>query len=332
MAIKISIIVPVYNLEYLLLKCVDSILSQTFTNFELILVNDGSTDNSGEVCDEYAKLDSRVKVIHKENGGVASSRNAGLDAAKGKYIGFVDNDDYINEFMFETLYNNIIAHSSDMAVCDFQKVDEVQCVDTKNADSHYKIQHFNTKEALNQLYTPNYLTFVCPWNKLYKSDLFDEIRYENSINDDETVAHKLLYISKKVTYIYTTLYYYVQREESQTNSTFHINRLDAVYALKAREVFFREKGESELHQKALKHYMEKFFWYYYLAKSNLEDIDRELKDLKRTFDDSLIYLLKHKGIGWKQKLMCLLFRIHPVIFEFTRDANIKNRKNRQTGI
>jgi glycosyltransferase involved in cell wall biosynthesis len=320
MNIEISIIVPVYNLEPLLPKCVESILTQTFTDFELILVNDGSTDRSGELCDEFAKLDNRIVVIHKSNGGVASSRNAGLEAAKGSYIGFVDNDDFVNEHMFETLYTNAIIHESEIVVCDFLKVNETQDIDTKKRKINFKVEHFNNVESLNQIYTDNNLTFICPWNKLYKKSLFNEIKYElGNINDDETVAHQLLYESKKTTYIHTELYYYVQREGSQINSAFHIKRLCKVYALKDRVEFFKSKNEIELHEKALKHFMDKFFWYYFLAKTTLKGVDRELKELKVTFDQTLIYLLKHKGISWKQKLMCVLFRTSPKLFEFVKD-------------
>ncbi|MEC5424037.1 glycosyltransferase [Virgibacillus sp. C22-A2] len=327
MEVKISIIVPIYNLHHLLQKCVDSILAQTFTEFELILVNDGSTDRSGNICDEYANLDKRVKVIHKENGGVASSRNAGLEVAIGKYIGFVDNDDYINEFMFETLYDNAIIHSSDIVVCDFQNVDEDQHCNTMKFDSEYRVQNFNNKEALNQIYTKKDATFVYSWNKLYRKHLFEDISYEfGNLYDDESVAHKLLYHSEKVTYIQTVLYYYVKRIGSIVNTPFHIKKFDRVYALKHREVFFRNKKEFDLHQKALKHYMEVFFWYYYMAKSNIGNVDKELKQLKSTFDKSLFFLLKHREIGWKQKLMCVLFSANPPLFELIKNGREKSKR------
>ena len=331
MAIEISIIVPVYNLEDYLRKCVDSILAQRFTQFELILVNDGSTDNSGELCDRYAAIDNRVVVIHKENRGVASSRNAGLEIAKGNYIGFVDNDDYINEYMFELLYNNAIIHSSDIIICDFMEVNEDHHYYTKKLNPDYKIQQFNNIEALNQLYTPSNVTFVVPWNKLYKRSLFEGIRYKHgNINDDETVAHELLYISKKTIYIQIGLYYYFQRKGSQMNRSFHIKWFDAVYAFKDRVVFFRKIKEPDLHQKALKHYMDRFFWYYYLAKSELQDVDKELKELKRTFDKSLFYLLRHKEIGRKQKVMCIVFSVSPSLFEFIRDFKTRRHLRQQT--
>lgn len=326
MNIEISIIVPIYNLESYLPKCIDSILAQTFTDFELILVDDGSTDRSKEICDQYARLDQRVKVIHKKNGGIASSRNAGLEVARGKYIGFVDNDDYINEFMFEILYQNAEKFSADIVVCDYIKIVEDQEYNLDQVDETYKLKHFNNREALNSIYRDmNNATFIYPWNKLYKRLLFDDIRYElGNIYDDETVAHKLLYKSKKVTYVQRTLYYYVQRKGSQINSPFSVKKFGRVYALKDREVFFRNMNERELHQKALKHYMDVFFWYYFLAKSTLQDVDKELKQLKRTFDQSLMELLKHKEISWKQKVMFILFSIYPFLYEWIRD-NFKKK-------
>ena len=117
----ISIIVPIYNVGKYLPKCIESILNQTFKNFELILVNDGSTDNSGVVCDDYEKKDTRIKIIHKSNGGVSSARNAGLYVAKGEYIGFVDPDDYIDKNMYEKLYRLCIDNNSDIAICRFNR-------------------------------------------------------------------------------------------------------------------------------------------------------------------------------------------------------------------
>lgn len=114
---KVSVIVPVYNTEQYLKECVDSLLKQTLTDLEIILIDDGSPDNSAYICDEYAKLDSRVKVIHKENGGLSSARNAALDICKGEYIGFVDSDDFVEPTMFEELYNSSIYYSSDISIC-----------------------------------------------------------------------------------------------------------------------------------------------------------------------------------------------------------------------
>ena len=118
---EISIIVPIYNVEKQLSTCIESILNQTFMNFELILVDDGSPDKCGEICDEYEKKDKRIKVIHKKNGGLSDARNAGLNIATGKYIGFVDSDDIIHPQMYEKLYNCINKYNSDIIQCKFKK-------------------------------------------------------------------------------------------------------------------------------------------------------------------------------------------------------------------
>lgn len=219
--------------------------------------------------------------------------------------------------MYETLYSHAIEYSSDIVVCDYLHVEEGQYLDTEKLDQKYSVHHFNNIEALNQIYTPVPTpTFIYPWNKLFKRELYNDIKYETgNLFDDETVAHKLLYKSKKVTYIKTNLYYYVKRIGSMVNSPFHIKKFGRVYALKEREVFFRNKKEVDLQQKALKHYMDTFFWYYFMAKTNLEGVDTDLKKLKRTFDRSLIYLLRLKEISWKQKIMCVVFSANPSIFE-----------------
>lgn len=315
MATEISIIVPVYNLENYLPKCIDSILAQTFSKFELILINDGSTDNSGEICDKYAINDSRIKVVHKDNGGVASSRNTGLEIAEGKYIGFVDNDDYINEHMFETLYNNAIIHSADIVICDYIDVNEGEYQDTSISHSNYNTEHYSNIKALNELYTNNNVTFLVPWNKLYKKSVFEDIKYKEGIScDDETVAHKIFYESKKITYIHVALYYYVKRIGSITNTQFNIKKFEGVYVLKERERYFREKGEVDLHQKALRSYAGIFFYCYYRARAELSNIDQELKELKRTFDKTLIHLLRCRGITWKRKSLYMIFSISPSLY------------------
>lgn len=114
---EISIIVPIYNVAQYLHKCVDSILAQTFTNFEVILVDDGATDNSGAICDAYAEQDSRVKVIHKVNGGLSDARNAGIEVAQAPYLGFIDSDDYISREMFQLLHDDIVREQADLAIC-----------------------------------------------------------------------------------------------------------------------------------------------------------------------------------------------------------------------
>lgn len=170
---EISIIVPVYKVEKYLRKCVDSILAQTFTDFEVILVDDGSPDNSGKICDEYAEKDNRVRVIHKENGGLSSARNAGIDVARGKYLGFVDSDDYIDEDMYEILYENLKIHDADISSVELIPFYGDRY---KKANKEKKVIILNKKEAIKSVLEGTQF-YAYAWNKLYRKELFKDNRY-----------------------------------------------------------------------------------------------------------------------------------------------------------
>ena len=152
MSILLSIIVPVYNVGSFLPKCINSIISQTFTDFELILVDDGSTDNSVEICDAAAKKDSRVRVIHKENGGVVSARKAGLSVAVGKYAGYVDGDDWIDKHMYEHMVNAMEKYNCDMVMCDVEH--ENKSVPLSSGSTHINISggYYNREQLKNSVF------------------------------------------------------------------------------------------------------------------------------------------------------------------------------------
>ncbi|MBS4197580.1 glycosyltransferase family 2 protein [Lederbergia citri] len=319
---KISVIVPVYKVEPYLKMCIDSILAQTFTDFELILVNDGSPDRCGIICDRYAKKDSRITVIHKENGGLSSARNAGIKIARGKYIGFVDSDDYIDKKMYEILYDIAELHSSDVVLCDFKKVNvhDTYSKNMHNNDLH--ISHYSNIEALYQLYPQkqavdmvnedNDIKWIIICNKLYKREIFEKLIFkEGRIHEDEFIIHQILYNCKKVTYIAASLYYYVQSPNSIMRSIYTKRKLDKVYALKERADYFMKIEEDTLLHLAYKSFLESFFWNYFTAKLELKNDKQELKQLKNTFASSISLLLINPLIGWKQKIYCLLFVINP---------------------
>ncbi|MDQ0198773.1 glycosyltransferase family 2 protein [Neobacillus ginsengisoli] len=316
MAYKISIIVPVYNVEKYLVKCIDSILNQTFSDFELILVNDGSTDKSGEICDEYSKIDKRIKVVHKKNGGLSSARNAGIDLAKGEYIAFVDSDDYIHKRMYEVLYNNAIINSSDIIICDFTVANEGVFYDTSNLNIDIVAQNFSNIESLNKLYTSKGISFIVAWNKLYKRELFNDIRYEKGrIHEDEFIIHQILYKSSKVTYLPIKLYYYLQTNNSIIRSPYNIKRLDLVYALKERVDFFSEVKQTKLQQLAETNFVQSFFLNYYKAKYNVSNNNKELRQLKKVFSLSVGPLLVNPFFNKKEKILWLLFVLNPLLYE-----------------
>ncbi|MDP4142966.1 MAG: glycosyltransferase [Bacillota bacterium] len=213
MHIKLSIIVPVYNVEKYIHRCIDSILEQTFTDFELILVDDGSLDNSGRICNGYAGFDSRIKVIHKKNGGLSSARNAGLDIAQGEYIGFVDSDDWIEKDMYESLYNAMLKYDADVTICGrfVVKRDEITAI----SDSE-EVQVFNRFEALYELILDDINKINnFAWDKLYKKELFKDIRFpEGRYFEDIFTAYKILLAANKIVHIKSPKYYYFQREDS----------------------------------------------------------------------------------------------------------------------
>ena len=204
----LSIIVPVYKVENYLPKCIDSILAQTFTDFELILVEDGSPDDCPALCDATAEKDARVRVIHQKNGGLSAARNAGLDAARGAWIGFVDSDDYIAPEMYEVLYQAVQSTGADLALCDYAEVDEAgvpcQSMHVRLEKKVFAGQDL-LKNATDSMIQP-------AWNKLYRRAVFAQLRYpEGKLNEDLFLIPEVCLQIQKAVVVPKTLYYYVQR-------------------------------------------------------------------------------------------------------------------------
>ncbi|WHY85189.1 glycosyltransferase [Neobacillus novalis] len=221
---KISIIVPVYKVEPYIRKCVDSILAQTLTDFELILVDDGSPDNSGEICDEYASIDSRVVVIHKENGGQSTARNAALDIAKGDYIGFVDSDDWIEADMYELLYDMCIKNNCDIANCTSTIYFKNRTV--KNG-THSLTLH-SRKEAMRVMLEGKLYDEVV-WTKLIKRSLLENIRFPvGVIYEDTAFTYKVIHNATRICCVGAPKYHYIKRDESTMDRAIKNLRIDAV--------------------------------------------------------------------------------------------------------
>lgn len=170
----ISVIIPVYNVEKYLNKSIESVIKQTYKELEIILVDDGSTDSSGKICDEFAQKDDRIKVIHKKNGGLSDARNAGISEAKGKYLGFIDSDDYIDKNFYEILYNVLKKYNSDISICKHRET--YTDYEENTSKLEIKEQVFNTEQALKELLLFGEVNNYA-WNKLYKKELFNEINY-----------------------------------------------------------------------------------------------------------------------------------------------------------
>lgn len=208
----ISIIIPVYNVEKYLKKCIKSIINQTYTNIEIILVDDGSTDNSGKICDELKNKDSRIVVIHKKNGGLSEARNVGIENATGKYIAFVDSDDYILNDMYEILYRNLIENDADISICKYIYIKEEDKIDLKTDTNNIIIM--NNLHAMKELLLNKMITNHA-WNKLYKKEIFDNIKFSvGKKYEDIDVMYLLFEKSRKIVYQDITRYIYINREGS----------------------------------------------------------------------------------------------------------------------
>ena len=240
---KISVIVPVYNVEKYLNRCVDSILNQTFADFELILVDDGSPDNSGKICDEYAKKDKRVVVIHKENGGLSDARNAGIDIARGGYVTFIDSDDWIDSEYLNVLYKNATDNEADISAVNLHK----EYDDKRDRACSVVEGTYVGAESMDYLYNPEmaiYINVACA--KLYKISLFENIRYPvGRLHEDGFTTYKLYFRAKKVHFANDDLYYYYQRNDSIMNENFSIRRIDEYFVYRERADFFKENEMSK---------------------------------------------------------------------------------------
>lgn len=325
---QISIIVPIYKVEKYLKECVDSILSQTYRNFELILVDDGSPDGCPEMCDEYAKQDSRVVVIHKENGGLSDARNAGLDIAKGEYIGFVDSDDYISPIMYETLINRILTDQSDLAVCEYVRVyDSGEELKSNNLNQNTHNRCYTPNEFIADLFIHNSGAYVVAVNKLYHKNIFRKLRFPvGKQHEDEFIIHRIIAQCKNISYIEDGLYYYFQREGSIMNRTFNVGKLDYGEALIDR-YHFTKRNKCEVLKNdtvcRLSSQLEK--WNVY-AEDNTE-IRKRYNELRRK--SRFLVFEKNAFISYNSRgRFYMKFRlIMPKLAEFTNDLYNKIRKN-----
>lgn len=320
----ISIVLPIYNVEKYLKKCIETILNQTYDNIEILLVDDGSTDHSGEICDEFEKKDKRIKVIHKTNGGLSDARNTGLKHAKGKYISFIDSDDYVSEKYVEELYTLLKTNNAQIAVCNFQRVKEDgQVVSTEDIQS----ETLSSKEALEKLNDRKfYPTSIVAWNKLYDIKLFDDILYPlGKLHEDEYTTYKLYYKAKKVVITSNVLYYYRTVQTSIMNRTFNKNRLDIIEALEERMEFFKEKNEKKLYELSLIQYESVLMIHYMNCKFYLEDAKDIQEEILNKYKKNYIETIQSKECSIINKIKFMIAYKSPMLY-YNIKKIIKGRK------
>lgn len=229
----VSIVIPIYNVEEYLRICLDSILKQTYDALEVLMVDDGSKDASGQICDEYQSKDSRFVAIHKENGGAADARNVALDRCTGDYVTFVDGDDYVAPDFVERLVNLVEQYDSDIAICGWNNVSETKVEPfCKNSGA---IKEFDTKQALEALlYQEDFDTAM--WPKLYKTSLFEGIRFpKGNLYEDIAIIYEVFLKASKVTYEDYAGYFYLLRESGTTLMKFRKNKMDLIDVVETME-------------------------------------------------------------------------------------------------
>ena len=238
----ISIIVPIYNVEKFLPKCIETIVNQTYKNIEIILVDDGSTDSCTDICEAYREKDSRIFVYKKANGGLSSARNFGFKHSKGKYIIYIDSDDFVSRNYVENLYNAIFSTQSDIAISGFYLTNEAGEIIEKKKKETTKILSLNIDSALQELLLQRKFDSSA-WAKIYKREFFKEYCYpEGKLFEDIPITYKLFLNSQKIAFIDTFDYYYVQRSNSILNMSFNPKKLDLI-------VFVDEMFDELLKQK-----------------------------------------------------------------------------------
>ena len=310
----LSIVVPVYKVERFLEKCVQSILSQTVADFELILVDDGSPDSCPEMCDRFAHHDSRIRVIHQQNKGLSGARNAGIDIATGTYIGFVDSDDYIAPDMYEKLLDAIRREEAQIAICNFQLVDE-QGGHLDTTIDRLDPGTYTGMEILHKVAEPNATPYQVAWNKLYRRDIFRTLRYDlGKLNEDTRLFSPLFYGVERVVCIEDALYFYVSNSASIMRRKARLQNLDSAEAFYCCFAFCGEKGIDDLLAPLEKRVFAKLVGVYYQLSKEDRKSPRMPESLR--MHREVLKTLKKKGQLQNAALArSLLFHLCPSLYK-----------------
>ena len=307
--VLVSVIVPVYQVEEYLQECIESIRNQTYSNLEIILVDDGSKDSCPQICDEYQKIDKRIKVVHQVNQGLAAARNKGIDIATGEYYAFIDSDDCIHVQMIDILLNTACRMNADISYCNYTNAKET----FKNNISlqEDRVLKYNREEILQKLITSNNIPFVIACNKLYRKELFENLRFcEGRLHEDEFIMHWLYDRCNIVCGVEYELYYYRQREGSITSFISERSTIDKIDCAKDRVVFFEHKSE-QLFSKAVAFYLYLLIWLYY--RVNKEELKMHIYETYK--NEYLIYISKVE-FRFIRKIRLRVFYINPNLYRW----------------
>lgn len=290
----ITIVVPVYNVEKYLSRCVDSILDQTYTDFELLLVDDGSPDNCGEICDEYAKKDDRIFVVHQNNGGLSAARNTGIDwfykQNRSDYITFVDSDDWLHPDYLKILMNGVTEKDLKICACNYKRVT------TELPHQNYDENGYEVTSPedflVNHSWQYNYA-----WGKLYHKSVFEDVRYPVGKNFEDTfTTYKVLHKCEKFAYIDLQLYYYLRNEQGISRSPWKPSELVIFDAMQEQMQFYKEKNLQKAFDKEFQLFVHHHAYQIVRIKENKEDLKKNKATLKEIKKALRKYLKENKAI------------------------------------
>lgn len=303
----ITVIIPVYNVEKYISKCIESVIEQTYTNIEIIIIDDGSTDGSGKICDRFAAEDARITAIHKENGGLSSARNTGLENLHGNWVTFLDSDDYLGKEAINELHKSVCINNSDISINNMIRVSS-----TGNADDYFvgnrSIDALIGEEKFSTLNYPS----VC--NKLFKASLFDHIEFPiNKYYEDTFVYYRLCYLAQSISFTHYNGYYYCYRNGSITGRKFDPNRyIDFIEAVYNSAVFFSQKG---LYDLSIDRCLSLYAAYSnFILRTSPDSLNQNIQSKAKTcyrfaYENSI----KSKKINIKQKMRMVLLYFFPFI-------------------
>lgn len=308
----ISVIVPVYKVEKYIHKCVDSILAQTLTDFELFLVDDGSPDNCGKICDDYAKKDNRIIVIHKENGGLSDARNVAIDRANGEYLTFIDSDDYVANNYLETLYIALLETHSDISIGNMTSFSEKGYDEDFYKPTNFRKVLQDKEEIFSTINRP------CAPIKLYKRFLFDSIRYPvGRLYEDAFIWHELLAKANRVVLTGTNTYYYLLRTNSIMHQKYKLQSTDIIDALELRLNKLEELGLQDLANENRPFIYSRVGAAFAFLDSSVPENKKRLLEIKDIYNKEYPKLMKETNNS-KQKIRYWLLKkfpnMHTIVF------------------
>ena len=310
---KLSIVLPVYHSEKYLPACIDSVLAQTWRDFELLLVDDGSPDRCGEICDRYAEKDDRIRVFHIENSGSSAARNYGIDRAVGEYLGFIDSDDYIDPDMYELLFENMQREDADLSMCGLADVYGGKTVNPVDKPVYLVM---DAEESIRTVFEAK-LTSVTPVNKLYKKELFDGIRYPvgKDSGEDASIIVELLMRCRKTVLDTRQKYYYIHREDSITTRPFNPSDRSVIDAYRKNCRLIR-KYYPGLEDTAVM----RLCWahFFVLDKLLISPDRREYREIEKKLTGFLRrhtrFILQDTRFNRSRKIAMVLLRIHTGLY------------------